>query len=289
MKTAVIIPAYNEEEYLPLTLDSLVSQTQRIDKIMIVDDGSSDGTPGVCKAYAETYENVSFVTNLKKEKRASGSKVVRAFQLGLKQLNVEDYDIIAKIDSDIGFPADYFERISETFLRNPKAGLAGGICLIRSEGEWVEEVVSNRDHVRGALKAYRREAYVEIGGLTAIMGWDSLDEFLLRYHGWEVIVRPELKVRHYRVTHSINGWYRESVLNGEVFHKLGYNLLVASMSSAKRGLTRKPFLLGGMVSFLSYLKNRIFVRQHILSPDQRRFINSYRLEALKSRFKKDHV
>ena len=210
MRICIIIPAYNEEEFLGITLNSLLAQDARIDQIVVVDDGSKDRTPEICADYASRYENVSYVINQKKEKRASGSKVVRAFNLGLSSIKISDYDLIAKIDSDMGFEKDYFSKLKAAFQSNPQLGLYGGICLIKKDNDWVEEVVSNKDHVRGGLKSFRVEAFEQMNGLREIMGWDSIDEFLLRFYKWEVVCDQALKVKHYRVTHSINGWYKES-------------------------------------------------------------------------------
>ncbi len=285
MKIVIVIPAYNEEEFLPVTLNSLLNQSYPIDNIIIVDDGSSDGTEWVCKSFAQSYPSISYISNIKKEKRASGSKVVRAFNLGLKQVNLDNYDLIAKIDSDIGFPENYFETIVNAFKEDAKLGLYGGICTIEQNGVWVEEIVSNLDHVRGALKTYRTEAFKQMQGLRTIMGWDSIDEFLLRYNGWKVRCLSDLKVKHYRVTHSINGWYKEATLNGEVFNNLGYNILVAFISSAKRGIKKSPYIITGMISFCSYLKNRMKKPLMELDNEQKKFINKYRLKSIFSRLK----
>lgn len=285
MKIAIVIPAYNEEEYLPLTLESIANQTRCPDRLVVVDDGSSDGTPVVCKSFSETFDFISFITNIKKEKRASGSKVVRAFNLGLKQIELEDYDIIAKIDSDIGFPPDYFEKLENAFIKDEELGLYGGVCQILQDDQWVEEVVSNRDHVRGALKAYRVAAFRQMNGLRTIMGWDSIDEFLLRFYGWKVVCDPALKVKHYRVTHSLNGWKKESSLNGEVFFNLGYNLPVAAISSIKRAVTKPPYLITGLISFASYLKHKLSSKKIELDSEQRRFINRYRMRNSFNRLK----
>ena len=278
MKIALVIPAYNEEEFLPVTLKSLLAQKHRPDMIMLVDDGSVDGTPQICKSYAESYDNISYVTNLKKEKRASGSKVVRAFNLGYKQLHIGDYDIVAKIDSDMGFPEDYFERVVKAFESDDTLGLYGGVCLIEKDGKWVDEKVAKLDHVRGGLKAYRVSAFRQMEGLRTIMGWDSIDEFLLRFNGWKVLCDPSLKVKHYRVTHSINGWLKECQLTGEVYNNLGYNLLIAMTSSVKVALTKSPFIITGIIAFWHYIKQRFINPNTILSKDQKKYINSYRLK-----------
>lgn len=55
---SVVIPAYNAEPYLARCLDSLVSQTLQSIEIIIVDDGSSDGTAAICDDYAASHSNV---------------------------------------------------------------------------------------------------------------------------------------------------------------------------------------------------------------------------------------
>lgn len=50
-KITIIVPAYNVEEYLEQCLNSLLNQTNRNHKVIIVDDGSTDDTPDICKKF----------------------------------------------------------------------------------------------------------------------------------------------------------------------------------------------------------------------------------------------
>jgi len=50
----------------------------------------------------------------------------------------------------------------------------------------VLEDLTNKDHLRGALKSYRKECFDAIGGLKSSMGWDTVDELLAQYHGWKI-------------------------------------------------------------------------------------------------------
>ena len=52
MKISVIIPVYNVEPFLPACLDSVLAQTHRDLEIILVDDGSADGSGAICDRYA---------------------------------------------------------------------------------------------------------------------------------------------------------------------------------------------------------------------------------------------
>ena len=55
MKISVIVPAYNSENFISETLDCLLSQSLRDIQIVVVDDGSTDGTGKIIKDYAEKH------------------------------------------------------------------------------------------------------------------------------------------------------------------------------------------------------------------------------------------
>ena len=57
---SVVIPVYNSERYLRECLDSVTGQTWRDLDVILVDDGSTDGSPGICREYAERDGRVRF-------------------------------------------------------------------------------------------------------------------------------------------------------------------------------------------------------------------------------------
>ena len=63
--------------------------------------------------------------------------------------------------------------------------MVAGFCYIQKNDEWVLENLTSKDHIRGALKAYRKECFFDIGKLKPSMGWDTVDELLAKYHNWE--------------------------------------------------------------------------------------------------------
>src|SRR5687768_12615855 len=46
-----VIPVYNGERFLTETLESVLAQSQRVDEIVVVDDGSTDGTRALVEGY----------------------------------------------------------------------------------------------------------------------------------------------------------------------------------------------------------------------------------------------
>lgn len=60
-KTSIIIPVYNTEEYLPACLDSVLAQTQREIEVILVDDGSTDGSLAIERAYAQRDSRVRII------------------------------------------------------------------------------------------------------------------------------------------------------------------------------------------------------------------------------------
>jgi len=67
---SVVVPAYNNEEYIDKALNDLVKQTYDKIEVIIVDDGSTDNTAQVCKQYADRYDNFFF---FQKENGGTGS------------------------------------------------------------------------------------------------------------------------------------------------------------------------------------------------------------------------
>lgn len=280
MKYQIIIPTYNEEQFISLTLQSLVEQTVLPTKIVVVNDNSTDTTPEIVSEFASKYPIINLVNKTSDAVHMPGSKVIQAFQKGLETLD-ENYDFIVKADADLIFPPNYFETIIQHFQSDAKIGMAGGFCYIEKNGEWILENLTDKDHIRGALKAYRKETFKQIGGLKPQMGWDTVDELLCKFYHWKVVTDESLHVKHLKPTGAV---YDQAARfkQGEAFYTLGYGFFITSIASLKLAMRKgKPLL------FLDYIKGFWKAKRSkkplLVTEEQAKFIRNYRWRKMKEK------
>lgn len=283
-KYVVVIPAHNEAQYIGLTLQSVVEQTAPPYKVVVVDDNSTDTTESVAREFAKKHPYIHVIKNVSNAAHLPGSKVIRAFQTGFDTLG-KDFEIVVKLDADLILPNDYFETIISYFDDDMAVGMAGGFAYIENNnGEWILENLTDKDHIRGAFKAYRRACLDEIGGLKPSMGWDTVDELLCHYYGWKVITDARLQVKHLKPT-GANYNTKARYKQGEAFYSLGYGFLIAVISSAKLAfMKKKPSLF--LDYMLGYLRAAWQRRPLLVTTEQAQFIRKYRWQKMKQKLVK---
>ena len=109
------------------------------------------------------------------------------------------FDYIARFDADLSFECDYMAQILGEFESDEKLGIAGGGLYVGEGGARRLEKAPDY-HVRGAVKTYRRECFVDIGGLGTQIGWDTADEVSAWIKGWKTKSFFQYKVIHCRPT-----------------------------------------------------------------------------------------
>lgn len=280
MNYYIVIPAHNEEAFIALTLQSLSEQTLLPSKVVVVDDNSTDKTSEIVSNFASKFPFISLVKKTSEAIHLPGSKVIQAFHKGFETLD-ENYDVIVKLDADLILPKNYFETIIDTFKSDPKIGMAGGFAYIEKNGDWILENLTDKDHIRGAFKAYRKECFLQIGNLKPAMGWDTVDELLCKFYGWKVVTNASLKVKHLKPTganYNKTARYKQ----GEAFYTLGYGFIITSIASAKLALLKKKPLL-----FFDYIKGFLKAKSAkkplLVTEEQAKFIRNYRLKKMKEK------
>jgi glycosyltransferase involved in cell wall biosynthesis len=280
MNYYIVIPAHNEEAFISLTLQSLISQTHLPSKVVVVNDNSTDKTAEIVLAFAKENPFISLVEKKSSAIHLPGSKVIQAFQKGFETVD-DNYDIIVKLDADLILPNNYFETIVKHFEENPTTGMAGGFAYIEKNGEWILENLTDKDHIRGAFKAYRKACFKQIGGLKPAMGWDTVDELLTKYYGWKVVTDATLIVKHLKPTganYNKTARYKQ----GEAFYTLGYGFLITAIASAKLAfMKKKPLLFFDYIR--GFLKAKSAKTPLLVTQVQAKFIRDYRIEKMKEK------
>ena len=77
IKTSVIIPMYNTQEYIGECLENIFAQTQKEIEIIAVDDGSTDGSLEILKGYQKRHENLIILCQENKKQGAARNAGVR--------------------------------------------------------------------------------------------------------------------------------------------------------------------------------------------------------------------
>lgn len=294
MRFLIIIPAHNEEETLGHTLASLQRHQLSDFQLCVVDDGSQDTTFAVAEKFAGRDSRFSVIRK-PSSAHSPGSKVVQAFDTGLNHFKIKDFDIICKFDADIIFPENYLSEVAALFQKNPTVGLVGGLVYIpedktkvnfneslfdfKSKTGWQYEAISGKNHIRGPIKAYRTSAFLAMGGLRAVLGWDNLDEILLKKAGFTAQTLPNIWVKHLRPTGSI---YRKDQLPklGLYFRNLGLDLPLTLAAAGKEALRRHSFRAFFTI-VQAYLKAPVL--GHLME-DELHFIRKYRYRQLFQKF-----
>jgi poly-beta-1,6-N-acetyl-D-glucosamine synthase len=232
----VVTPARDEEENLERLARCLATQTATPDRWVIVDDGSTDGTALVAVALTERHPWIRVVTLPTEAGVMRGAPVVRAFEAGVKSLELTP-DVVVKLDADVSFEVDYFERLLDAFANDRSRGITSGSAFECQKGAW-RQLHGTRTSVWGASRAYRWDCLRTVRPLEQRMGWDGVDEFKANVSGWTTRTLLDLPFRHHRREGERDGAsWRPWAAQGGVAHFMGYRfsyLLVRAAFRARR-------------------------------------------------------
>ena len=274
---SIVVPAHNEEKFLPLFLKSICSQNLLPEELILIDDNSNDRTKKIMLDYQKKNGFIKVFSYKSSTEHMPGAKVVNAFLFGYSKLT-KPYEFVFKLDADLVLPPKYFHLIINAFS-NPRIGIVGGILIeLSEEGKWENTHPMKKNHVRGGLKAYSLKCYRKIGGLIPEMGWDTIDEILAMYYGFEVKVLNNVKVKHLR---PIGNLYSKntSFMQGQAFYKMRYGLIIGTLACLKGFLIKKSlsFLFWSILGLLNgFLKKK----PYIVTKNQGEFIRSFRLKSI---------
>ena len=251
----IITPVRDEERYIEATIECVRCQTILPLEWVIVDDGSTDRTGEILDRVALQFPWIRVVHRANRGFRKSGGGVMEAFYDGYKTLQCKDWDFIVKLDGDLTFAPEYFEKCFEYFGRDSQLGIGGGEIHYEIAGQLKLEA-NPRFHVRGATKIYKRACWDAIGGLWPAPGWDTIDEVKANMLGWKTYAFADLPLFHHRFTGSEEGLFRDRVKHGVACYVSGYHPLYVAASCLSR-LTQRPYVIGSLGTMYGFLKTHV--------------------------------
>jgi hypothetical protein len=157
-----------------------------------------------------------------------------AFNAGVATLTTSP-EVLVKLDADVSFESNFFERLLRAFESDPQLGITGGECYEFDEGEWRFQAVTG-SHVRGATRAYRWGCWEAVRPLEERLGWDGIDELKARQRGWRVAPVGDLGFLHHRPLGERDGLaFTKWTRMGEAAHYMGYRFSYLLLRSIHRG------------------------------------------------------
>lgn len=273
---AVVTPARDEAPNLERLARALAAQTLSPTAWVIVDNGSTDDTREIADEIARRDSSVAVRGVSRVADDARGAPVVQAFHAGLECLQAE-VDVIVKLDADISFEPDHFERLIAAFADDATLGIAAGTCYEQDPDRIWRQRHSTGIGIRGACRAYRRECLAQMLPLEERLGWDTLDLVKAKVNGWTTRVIDDLPFLHHRPWGARERTARERWSGqGEAAYYMGYRLsylLARTLYKSLRQLSALGLLEG-------YLRARVRRTKRCADPDVIAFIR--RQQSLRS-------
>jgi glycosyltransferase involved in cell wall biosynthesis len=265
----VVSPVKDEDRYVEQTLRSMAAQTVRPAAWVIVDDGSSDHTADIIRQWANRTPFIRLVQHPHSGRRQPGSAVIRAFSYGYALLADQPHDIVVKLDCDLSFEADYFEKLLGRFAEDPTLGIASGVYLEEDgAGSW-KPVPMPAYHAFGASKVVRRKCYADIGGFVTAAGWDTVDEIRALARGWRTGHFADLGVRHHKREGTGIGQLRTSRMHGEIYYLTGGDPLFFAFKVLHR-LAERPLFLNAAALSYGYFSAAVVRRPRLVTHSEAR-------------------
>jgi len=249
----LITPARNEAKFIELTIQSVLAQTIRPVKWVIVSDGSTDGTDNIVRDYAAQHNWIELVRRPEHKERTFSAKA-DAFNVGYHRLDNLDYEVIGNLDADISFDdKEYFEFLISRFAENPRLGIAG--TSFREGNITYPSRLHSIDDVLGACQMFRRECFGAIGGYQPISGGgiDMVAVLAAQAAGWQTRTFAEKLCIHHRAvgsahcTNLLERWLH----TGRKDYLLGSHPAFEVFRCTYQ-MARRPYVIGGVLMLLGY-------------------------------------
>jgi glycosyltransferase involved in cell wall biosynthesis len=279
VKYILITSARNEAAFITKTLDSVTAQTQRPERWVVIDDGSSDRTAEIVTGYAEKFPWITLVRNPRREGRNFAAKA-NAVNTALAQTQDVAFDVLGNLDADVSFAPDYMEFLMQKFAADPRLGVAGTPFTQAGGYDSTRDSFEGENFVAGPIQLFRRECFREVGGYVASPagGVDWIAVTTAKMLGWTARSFAEKRFHHYRSMGTAEKSPVAALFSyGQKDYYLGGSPVWQLFRVTFR-LLKKPYVVGGCALFCGYLWAAV---KRVQRPVSRELMQFHRREQMK--------
>lgn len=252
----LVTPARNEEAFIENTIRSVVAQTIRPMRWIIVSDGSTDRTDEIVRSYTAMHDWIELVRMPEHRDRQFAAKA-NCFNAGYRLLEPLSFDLVGNLDADISFAPNYFEFLLGRFAAIPELGVAGtpyAEDVNHPERHAYAHPAANLEHVSGACQIFRRRCFEDVGGYVPIKGGaiDWIAVTTARMKGWRTRTFLEKVCFHHRKIGTGNQGALMARFNygRKAYYVGGHPLWEMLRGSAE--MWRRPYVISGLCFLSGY-------------------------------------
>lgn len=216
---AVIIPAFNEERFLPDCLSALGAATGGTVPIVVADNGSQDNTVEIARSFADRLPITVLVRPAipVAALRNEGARVCAA-------------DVLAFVDADCVVPEDWYRRANE-LIADRAAGVIGAYYAVAANAPWPARAWYADNFRRSGNVAYipssnmivRSEVFWSVGGFDEKLRSNEDCDLCarIRRSGLDIRAYPELAVIHLGIERTVGEFFRRQLWHGSSVFAVG--------------------------------------------------------------------
>jgi hypothetical protein len=280
----LVTPARNEAQLIEQTIQSVVAQTVRPLKWVIVSDGSTDGTDEIVNRHVAENEWIELLRMPERKERHFAGKAY-AFNAGKARLDGLPYEVIANLDADITFESGYFSFLLEKLASDSMLGVVGTPYVENSKETYDYRFVS-LDHVSGACQVFRRACYEAIGGYAPVkVGTiDCIAVITARMKGWKTRTFTDKVCMHHRKVGTAQCGPIKARFNSGVMDYVMGNHPVWQLFRSAYQMTQQPLILRGLAIETGYLWAFLKQMDRPVSGELMKFHRREQMQRLKAKF-----
>lgn len=250
----LVTAAHNEAGNIEAACRSVVCQSLKPRRWIVVDDASTDGTDGIVSAFQKTHPELIELLKIARPPGRDFRNKANAFALGVKRARELGPSFIGNLDADISFEPTYFETLLERFASDAHLGIAGGLVYSRVHDRFIAQDIA-ADSVAGAVQLFRRECFDAVDAYLPLPlgGEDAAAEIMARQNGWSTRTFSDLQVLEHRRTGTADATpLRARQRDGARLFSLGYGVEFLLARTVRR-LLERPRVVGSLATLSGYL------------------------------------